>query len=43
MTLDEAKVILNRFTSHGSIPEPLRVTRLIARAIVNSQLNVTRI
>jgi endonuclease V-like protein UPF0215 family len=43
MKLDEAEIILNRFTLHGSIPEPLRVARLIARAIVTAQLNLNRI
>jgi len=33
MKMEEAKGILNKFTSHGSIPEPLRVARLLARSI----------
>ena len=36
MTLDEAKGILNKFTLYGSIPEPLRVARLLARSIVKT-------
>ena len=36
--LEETKVILNKFTLQGSIPEPLRVARLIARAIVKSSV-----
>jgi endonuclease V-like protein UPF0215 family len=31
MSMEEAKVILNKFTTHGAIPEPLRVARLLAR------------
>jgi len=34
--LDEAKGILNKFTSHGSVPEPLRIARLLARSIVKN-------
>ena len=34
MKMEEAKGILNKFTSHGSIPEPLRVARLLARSVV---------
>lgn len=33
MSLEEAKGILNKFTSHGAVPEPLRVARLLARSI----------
>ncbi len=29
---DEAKAILDRFTKQGSLPEPIRVARLLARA-----------
>jgi endonuclease V-like protein UPF0215 family len=36
MTWAEAKEILNKFTLHGSIPEPLRVARLLARSIVKA-------
>ena len=34
MNLKTARRILNKFTWHGSIPEPLRVARIIARAMV---------
>ena len=43
MELEEAMVLLNRFTLQGSIPEPLRVARLIARAIVTAQFNLSSI
>jgi endonuclease V-like protein UPF0215 family len=36
MTLAETKGILNKFTLHGSIPEPLRVARLLARSIAKT-------
>jgi len=36
LKVEEAKGILNKFTSHGSIPEPLRVARLLARSIVKN-------
>jgi len=36
MKMEEAKGILNKFTSHGSIPEPLRVARLLARSLVKN-------
>jgi len=36
MRMEEAKGVLNKFTSHGSIPEPLRVARLLARSIVKN-------
>lgn len=32
MTQKEAEEILNKFTTHGAVPEPLRVARLMARA-----------
>jgi endonuclease V-like protein UPF0215 family len=35
MFFEEAKKILNKFTRQGSIPEPLRVSRLIARSMIN--------
>lgn len=31
---DETKVILDRFTKQGSLPEPIRVARLLARAVL---------
>ena len=36
MSLEEAKQILDKFTSHGAISEPLRVARLLARATVKT-------
>jgi len=33
MSLEEAKGILNKFTLHGAVPEPLRIARLLARAV----------
>jgi endonuclease V-like protein UPF0215 family len=35
---NEALQILNKFTPYGSIPEPLRVARLLARSIMKAQL-----
>lgn len=37
MTLDEAKGILNKFVLYGSVPDPLRVSRLLARSVMKSQ------
>jgi endonuclease V-like protein UPF0215 family len=37
MTLDEMKGILNKFTLYGSIPEPLRVARLLARSMMKAR------
>jgi endonuclease V-like protein UPF0215 family len=45
MTLAEATGILNKFTLHGTVPEPLRVARLLARSIVKAypgQLRMVR-
>jgi len=36
MTPEEAKGILNKFTLHGAVPEPLRIARLLARGIMRS-------
>ena len=36
MSFEEAKRILDEFTSNGTIPEPLRVARLLARAAVKT-------
>ena len=36
MSLEEAKGILNKFTLHGAIPEPLRIARLLARGIMKT-------
>ncbi len=34
ITLDDAIKILNRFTIHGRYPEPVRVAKMIARAVL---------
>lgn len=39
MSPQEAKGILNKFTSHGAVPEPLRVARLLARSIVKTLMS----
>jgi endonuclease V-like protein UPF0215 family len=31
-SLDEARILLNKFTLDGRVPEPVRVARLAARA-----------
>jgi endonuclease V-like protein UPF0215 family len=36
MNIEEAKAILDKFTSHGAVPEPLKVARLLARAIIKT-------
>ena len=36
LTLDEAKGLLNKFTIHGAVPEPLRVARLLARSLLKT-------
>jgi len=36
MNLGEAKGMLNKFTSHGAVSEPLRIARLLARSIVKN-------
>lgn len=36
MTKSEARILLNRFTTHGKIPEPIRVARLAARAVLKA-------
>lgn len=38
MALNEAKGILNKFTLHGSVPEPLKVARLLARSIIRTPM-----
>jgi endonuclease V-like protein UPF0215 family len=37
MTLDEAKGLLNKFTIHGAVPEPIRVARLLARSLLKAR------
>ena len=39
MELKETQVILDRFVLQGSIPEPLRVARLLARALLKSEFS----
>ena len=34
MTEDDAKAILNRLTLQGNVPEPIRIARMIARALL---------
>ncbi|MEM2166932.1 MAG: DUF99 family protein, partial [Candidatus Bathyarchaeia archaeon] len=36
MSLEDAKGILNKFTIHGAVPEPLRIARLLARGIMKT-------
>ncbi|MEM1586245.1 MAG: DUF99 family protein [Candidatus Bathyarchaeia archaeon] len=36
MKLEEAKGILDKFTLHGAVPEPLRIARLLARGIMRT-------
>ncbi len=38
MSVEEAKEVLDKFTTHGAVPEPLRVARLLARATVRTLL-----
>ena len=38
MRRDEAKGLLNKFTRQGAIPEPLRVSRLLARTLMQHPL-----
>ncbi|HEC57368.1 MAG TPA: DUF99 family protein [Candidatus Syntrophoarchaeum butanivorans] len=35
ITEKDAAVVLNRFTSHGRIPEPIKIAKLIARSILD--------
>jgi len=39
MSVEEAKETLDKFTSHGAVPEPLRVARLLARATVKTLMS----
>lgn len=36
MSIEDAKGILNKFTLHGAVPEPLRVARLLARGVMKT-------
>lgn len=38
-TLNEAQILLNDLTLHGSIPEPLRVSQLLAKTVLNTGLS----
>jgi hypothetical protein len=42
MSQEEAKGILNKYTLHGAVPEPLRVARLLARACQKHQTHKTK-
>ena len=35
---DEVKVLLNKFTTHGKICEPLRTAKILSRAVLNSDV-----
>ena len=37
VTSEEARIVLNKFTRDGRIPEPVRVARLAARAALNAE------
>ncbi|KON28088.1 hypothetical protein AC481_02750 [miscellaneous Crenarchaeota group archaeon SMTZ-80] len=39
MELPQAERLLNKFTIQGAIPEPLRISRLLARSILKSKLS----
>ncbi|MFX1466225.1 MAG: DUF99 family protein [Promethearchaeota archaeon] len=39
MELKDAQVILDRFVLQGAVPEPLRVARLLARALLRSEFS----
>jgi endonuclease V-like protein UPF0215 family len=36
---EETLRVLNKFTHHGSMAEPLRIARVLARALMKSQLS----
>lgn len=38
MTMRKARLLLNRFTLQGAVPEPLRVARILSRSILRSGL-----
>jgi len=38
MEENEAKILLDKFTLHGAVPEPLRVARLLARSLLRAEL-----
>jgi len=33
----EAEMVLKKFTAHGRVPEPLRVARIVARALLRTE------
>ena len=35
-TLKEGQVLINRFITHGKVPEPLRIAKLMARAVLRT-------
>jgi endonuclease V-like protein UPF0215 family len=35
LTLSDSIILLNYFTLQGSVPEPIRIAKLVARAYVN--------
>ena len=37
---EETRIFLNKFTHHGSMVEPLRIARLLARALMKRQLSI---
>ncbi|MCS7116339.1 MAG: DUF99 family protein [Nitrososphaerales archaeon] len=37
ITIDDAEIILNRFTLQGSIPEPIKVARILARSRLDEE------
>ena len=39
MELSQAEGLINKFTIQGAIPEPLRISRLLARSILKSKLS----
>jgi ribosomal protein L15E len=39
MSRDEAVHVLNKYSMHGAIVEPLRVARLLARAVLKSLIH----
>ena len=39
MELKETQVLLDRFVLQGAVPEPLRVARLLARALLKSEFS----
>jgi len=37
MEKSEAATVLKKFTTHGKVPEPLRVAKIVARAALRSK------